>query len=48
MKEAKITRQSAQNRIVHWGVAISIFGLIFSGILQMPITVSVICSMNCL
>lgn len=38
MKEAKIQRQSAQNRIVHWGVAISIFGLIFSGILQMPIS----------
>lgn len=38
MKEVKITRQSVQNRIVHWGVAISIFGLIFSGILQMPIS----------
>ena len=33
----KILRQSAQNRAVHWGVAISIFGLIFTGILQMPV-----------
>lgn len=38
MKEAKIQRQSVQNRIVHWGVAVSIFGLIFSGILQMPVS----------
>ena len=36
-KDAKITRQSAQNRLVHWGVAFSIFGLIFSGILQLPV-----------
>lgn len=34
---AKIKRQSLQNRIVHWGVALSIFGLIFSGILQMSV-----------
>ena len=37
MKEAKILRQTLQNRIVHWGVALSIFGLIFSGILQLPV-----------
>lgn len=38
LKDVKITRQSLQNRIVHWGIAISVFGLIFSGILQMPIS----------
>ena len=33
----KIKRQSLQNRVIHWGIAISIFGLIVTGILQMPI-----------
>lgn len=33
----KVTRQSVQNRIIHWGIAISIFGLILSGIFEMPI-----------
>ena len=33
----KIKRQSLQNRVIHWGIAISIFGLIATGILQMPI-----------
>ncbi|WP_111229405.1 cytochrome b/b6 domain-containing protein [Helicobacter valdiviensis] len=33
-----IKRQSIQNRLVHWGVAFSTFGLIFSGILQMPVS----------
>lgn len=37
-QEAKILRQSLQNRITHWGVALSCFVLIFSGILQMPIS----------
>ncbi|TLD82650.1 cytochrome b/b6 domain-containing protein [Helicobacter sp. MIT 11-5569] len=37
-KQPKIMRQSAQNRIVHWSIAISIFGLIFTGILQMPVS----------
>lgn len=35
--EPKILRQSLQNRIVHWGIAISTLCLIFSGLLQMPI-----------
>lgn len=34
----KIQRQSLQNRITHWGIALSCFVLIFSGILQMPIS----------
>lgn len=33
----KIYRQSLQNRIIHWGVAISTFGLILTGIFQMPV-----------
>lgn len=33
----KINRQSLQNRIVHFGVALSVFVLIFTGILQMPV-----------
>lgn len=33
----RINRQSVQNRVIHWGVAISIFGLILSGIFEMPI-----------
>lgn len=36
--DAKILRQSAQNRLVHWGVVFSIFGLIFTGILQLPVS----------
>lgn len=32
-----IKRQSLQNRIIHWGIAISAFSLIISGIFQMPI-----------
>lgn len=37
MHNPTIKRQSLQNRIIHWGIAFSIFGLIFSGILQMPV-----------
>lgn len=33
----KIKRQSLQNRITHWGIALSIFALILTGILQMPV-----------
>ncbi|ANE35748.1 cytochrome b [Campylobacter iguaniorum] len=33
----KINRQSIQNRVIHWGVALSIFGLIITGTFQMPI-----------
>ena len=33
----KVYRQSLQNRIIHWGIAISIFGLILSGLFEMPI-----------
>ena len=33
----KIIRQPLTNRVVHWGIALSCFGLIFSGILQMPV-----------
>lgn len=33
----KIKRQSLQNRIIHWGTAFSVFGLIITGILQMPV-----------
>lgn len=32
-----VLRQSLRNRIVHWGIAFSCFGLIFTGILQMPV-----------
>lgn len=32
-----IIRQNLLNKIIHWGVAISVFGLIFTGILQMPV-----------
>ena len=35
--KATILRQSLQNRIVHWGIALSTFSLILSGIFQMPI-----------
>jgi cytochrome b subunit of formate dehydrogenase len=31
-----IKRQSLSNRIVHWTIAVSVFGLIFSGIGQLP------------
>ena len=33
----RIKRQSLSNRIVHWSTALSIFLLIFTGILQLPI-----------
>lgn len=33
----KIIRQPLINRVVHWGIALSCFGLIFTGILQMPV-----------
>lgn len=32
-----VLRQSLRNRIVHWGIALTCFGLIFTGILQMPV-----------
>lgn len=35
--EPKILRQRLQNRIVHWGIALSTFTLIFTGILQLPV-----------
>ncbi|WP_147534379.1 formate dehydrogenase subunit gamma [Bacillus marasmi] len=35
-KLGKIYRQSWSNRLVHWGVAVSIFSLIISGFGQMP------------
>ncbi|MBS4240189.1 cytochrome b/b6 domain-containing protein [Campylobacter vulpis] len=40
MKKIKkmILRQSLQNRIVHWGVAVSTFALIISGMFQMPVS----------
>lgn len=36
-KQAKVKRQSLQNRIVHWGVALSTFSLIITGLFQLPI-----------
>lgn len=33
----KVFRQSLRNRLVHWGIAFSCFGLIVTGILQMPV-----------
>ena len=33
----QVKRQSLRNRVVHWGIALSCFGLIFTGILQMPV-----------
>ncbi|EOX1263710.1 hypothetical protein [Campylobacter upsaliensis] len=33
-----ILRQSLQNRIVYWGVAVSTFILIASGMFQMPVS----------
>ncbi|WP_333721420.1 MULTISPECIES: hypothetical protein [Campylobacter] len=40
MKKIKkmILSQSLQNRIVHWGVAVSTFMLIASGMFQMPVS----------
>ena len=32
-----VLRQSLRNRVVHWGIALSCFGLIATGILQMPV-----------
>lgn len=37
---AKVFRQSLRNRLVHWGIAFSCFGLIVTGILQMPVAYS--------
>ena len=39
MKKSQITiqRQTLQNRIVHWGIAISTFSLIITGLFQLPI-----------
>lgn len=34
---SKVFRQSLRNRLVHWGIAFSCFGLIVTGILQMPV-----------
>lgn len=36
-REAKVLRQPLVNRLVHWGVALSIFALFFSGFGQMPL-----------
>ena len=33
----RVYRQSVRNRLVHWGIAVSCFGLIMTGILQMPV-----------
>lgn len=33
----RVYRQSLRNRLVHWGIAFSCFGLIVTGILQMPV-----------
>lgn len=33
----KIQRQTLRNRIVHWGIALSCFGLMITGVLQMPV-----------
>ena len=33
----KIKRQTLQNRIVHWGIALSTFSLIITGLFQLPI-----------
>lgn len=34
----KIKRQNLQNKIVHWGVALSTFSLIITGLFQLPIS----------
>lgn len=36
-KQGKIYRQNLSNRLVHWGVVLTIFSLIISGLGQMPI-----------
>lgn len=36
--QIKIIRQSLQNRIVHWGIALSTFSLIITGLFQLPIS----------
>ena len=33
----RVCRQSLRNRFVHWGIALTCFGLIFTGVLQMPV-----------
>lgn len=33
----RVYRQSVRNRFVHWGIAFSCFGLMVTGILQMPV-----------
>lgn len=33
----RVYRQCLRNRLVHWGIALSCFGLIVTGILQMPV-----------
>lgn len=33
----KAIRQSVQNRVIHWGIALSIFGLIITGMFEMPL-----------
>lgn len=33
----KVYRQTLRNRLVHWGIAFSCFGLIVTGFLQMPV-----------
>ena len=35
--QVKIQRQTLQNRIVHWGIALSTFSLIITGLFQLPI-----------
>lgn len=35
--DSTIIRQSLQNRITHWGIALSTFSLIISWIFQLPI-----------
>lgn len=38
LDEIKIQRQSLQNRAVHWGIALSTFLLIITGLFQLPIS----------
>lgn len=38
LDEIKIQRQSLQNRTVHWGIALSTFLLIITGLFQLPIS----------
>ena len=37
MKRKTVLRQTLRNRVVHWAIALSCFGLIGTGILQMPV-----------